>query len=404
MLLLLSAAVVAAQCTGPSSPGVSICSPPNGAKVSFGDETPFVVVSAAGKNTNGTNGMDVWLDGTKLGFFDGTTVNLRYVPAIPGSHELDIFAVGLDGELQLARSFFVVSGGGACPAPGPPGVSICLPANGRPLTSPFDISAAGTNSSGTAGLDVWMDGTKLGFFANTNVKVFGQKASPGPHELDIFAVGLNGELKLQKSFFTVLSAAVCPIPGSPAVNICAPAGTSLVEPFTISAAGRNTNLTNGMDVWLDGTKLGFFANTMTVNINNVSSLGDFFCCHQLDIFAVGADGELILQSLPFARVSISESCIFPNSPGVNICSPTSTGVHRAYTPLFIRALGRNSTTTAGMDVWIDGTKIGFYPDTLLQISVESGAALEEGNHRLDIFAVGVDGELQLGTVTYHISP
>jgi hypothetical protein len=228
-LLCLSAAVAAAQCSGPSSPGVNICSPPSG---SMRVSSPFVI-SAAGKNTNGTDGMDVWLDGRKLGFFAGTTtVNIANATALSGSHELDIFAVGVDGELKLQRSFFVVSGGGGCSAPASPGVKICVPANGTPVGEPFEISAAGRNTNGTAGLDVWLDGAKLGFFGNTNVKILGDNrqlfAEVGPHRLDIFAVGVDGELKHRSSSFTELPAAVCPAPGSPGVNICAPANGSRV--------------------------------------------------------------------------------------------------------------------------------------------------------------------------------
>jgi hypothetical protein len=310
--------------------------------------------------------------------------------------------VGVDGELQHTRSFFIVAAGGGCPAPASPGVNICVPANGTPAAAPFDISAAGMNSNGTAGLDVWLDGTKLGFFANTNVKILGQKVSPGSHELDVFAVGVDGELKLQSSFFTVLPGPACPIPGSAAVNICSPAsGSSVTLPLTISAAGRNTNGTDGMDVWLDGTKLGFFANTTTVNLNwapDVLPDGRPINpgTNQLDIFAVGVDGELILQSSLF---NLSSGCATPDSPGVNICSPTSLLGLLSVVPIV--AVGRNSTATVGMDVWIDGTKIGFFPGNTVNTTVPAGHL---GDHRLDIYAVGADGELELTTVTFHISP
>jgi hypothetical protein len=366
-------------------PGV-LCSPANGSSAAL----PFAIFANGTFNPNGTAGMDVWLDGFKLGFFANTTnVNIN-AAAAGGPHQLDIFAVGVNGEKNLQSSVFTVLAPD-CNTPASPGVNICSPGNGSTKASPMNIVALGRNSGPTDGMDVWLDGSKLGFFQGNTVAMTNVKAGIGSHRLDIFAVGVDGELKLQSSFFTVVP---CAFPAS-GVHICSPANGALVRsPFTITAAGRNINGTDGMDVWLDGTKLGFFADTTTVNLDNVkASLGR----HQLDIFAVGVDGEKKLQS------SVFNACPIPDSPGVNICAPASGSTQEF--ALNITAAGRNSGPTAGMDVWMNGRKLGFFPGNFVDtILIPPGFGGQPLSAQLDIFAVGVDGELQLSSVVFTFNP
>src|SRR5689334_6445899 len=132
LVLGLPTAASAQSCAQPSSPGVNICSPLNGSTV-----TSPVTISASGRNTNATAGLDVWLDGKKVGWYTGTTVNIQ-VTAATGQHQLDIYAVGVDNELQEKTVVFTVgstttgggTGGGTtgtCTAPSTPGVNICSP-------------------------------------------------------------------------------------------------------------------------------------------------------------------------------------------------------------------------------------------------------------------------------------
>jgi hypothetical protein len=151
-------------------------------------------------------------------------------------------------------------------------------------------------------------------------------------------------------------------------------------------------------VWLDGTKLGFLSGTTTVNYDNVPRALNPGS-HRLDIFAVGVDGELKHRSSSF---NLSLDCATPDSPGVNICSPSPFVPSCDFLegcPISIRAVGRNSTTTAGMDVWIDGTKLGFIPGNRVDTSFPFTPS---NSHQLDIYAVGVDGELKLTTLRFFV--
>jgi PKD repeat protein len=277
----------AGSCVAPTSPGVNICSPLNGSTVA----SPFTI-QAAGKTTNTTDGMDVWLDGNKLKWFLGATSIDFTASASDGTHRLDIYAVGVDGEKKLSTSTFTVSsagGGGTsqCPIPTSPGVTICSPLSST-TSSPLNILASGRDSVTTAGMDVWMDGIKLKWFAGSNTADLTVNASAGTHLLEIYAVGTNGELQKGSVTFTITASTTCAVPSSPGVNICSPVNNSTVaSPIHVWAAGRDHVTTDGMDVWLDGRKLGFFAgNIVDISVANVGPGS-----HQLDIYAVGVDGE-----------------------------------------------------------------------------------------------------------------
>jgi PKD repeat protein len=266
------------SCPQPSTPGVNICSPLNGTSVSAA-----FTISAAGRNTNGTTGMDVWLDGKKLGWYDDATSIDVPATASAGPHQLDIYVIGFDGELKAARSSFAVT---TCAIPSSPGVNICSPVGGGTYGSEVRILASGSDSVATAGMDVWIDGAKLAWYLGKQSVDITTNLSAGSHLLDIYAVGINGELQKGSVKFFV---GACTMPSSPGVNICSPANNSIVgTSFHIYAAGRDNTTTAGMDVWLDGSKLGWYlSNTVDVEVNDVA-LG----LHQLDIYAVGVNGEL----------------------------------------------------------------------------------------------------------------
>ncbi len=303
------------SCPQPASPGVNICSPTRGSTVT----SPFTV-SASGKNTNGTAGIDVWLDGNKVGWCGGTnTINIQ-VSAGNGSHQLDIYSIGNDGEKQLSSVIFTVgsstSGGGggggggtgACTAPASPGVNICSPTNGSTVSSPVTITAAGTNNGSTEGMDVWIDGHKLGWFGGTNQVNTQATLGAGTHQLDIYAVGTNGDLQKSTVVFTVSGTTSggggggggttsCGPPSTPSVVICSPAnGSSVSSPVQITAYGMNNGSTDGMDLWIDGQHTpGWFGGTTSVSTSVNLGAGT----HQLDVYASGTNGDLQKATVVF---------------------------------------------------------------------------------------------------------
>lgn len=152
--------------------------------------------------------MDVWLDGKKVGFYPGTTVNIQ-VSAGTGSHQLDIYAVGTNGELQEKTVVFTVGtssgggGGSTCSARTTPGVTICSPADGSTVSSPVQIEAYGMNSGTTDGMDVYIDGHHTGWYGGTTHLSISVALGSGSHQLDVYAVGTNGELQESTVHFSV---------------------------------------------------------------------------------------------------------------------------------------------------------------------------------------------------------
>ena len=277
------------NCAVPTSPDVNICSPRPGDSVT----SPFNV-SAAGNNPGGTQGIDVWLDGNKVGFFPGNHADTQ-VSAGPGSHQLDVFARANDQSIIKRTVTFTVTGG-TCGVPASPGVNICAPANGATVDSPVTITAYGKNTVATAGMDVWVDGSKLGWYANTNTVNAQSAMSPGTHRLDVYAVGTNGEKLRSTSIFTVGGGApACSLPASPGVHICSPTeGQTIVgQEVHVAASGRNNNIpTQGIDVWLDGNKYNFYlGDHIDITIYPVGP-GN----HQLDIFAISQGGTDVQKS------------------------------------------------------------------------------------------------------------
>ena len=301
--------------------------------------------------------------------------------------------------------FTVAARAQSCPQPSSPGVNICSPTNGATVGSPFTISAAGRNSNATAGMDVWLDGHKVGWYTGTSVNIQ-VTAATGQHQLDIYAVGVDGELQEKTVIFTVGSSTggggptACPAPSNPGVNICSPLnGSTVTSPVTISATGLNSGSTSGMDVWIDGQKFNWYGGATTVNAQATLAAGT----HHLDIYAVGTNGELQEKTSIFTVGSSTSgggtggsggstgSCTQPASAGVNICSPSNGST--VTSPVTISAAGRDNSATQGMDVWIDGVKFNWYGGTN---TVNAQATLAAGSHELDIYAVGTNGELQEG--------
>lgn len=245
------------SCPAPDAfTGISVCSPGSSASsspVHFG-------IGAAGQTL--MRKVEVWVDGTKMGqqlvknfshyaYFD------QDLSLSNGSHTVDVYAAGYDNLLEH-KSFQVPvgsSGGGSCPVPSTPGVNICSPANGSTDTSPVHILASGKNTGTTAGMDVWLDGSKVGWYAGTNTVDIQDYVAPGSHRLDIYARGTNGELQEATSYFTVPSNTNCPAPSSSGgIDLCSPVnGSTVSSPVHVIATGGSA--VDTIEVWIDGNKI-----------------------------------------------------------------------------------------------------------------------------------------------------
>lgn len=189
---VLSAAVPAfgQTCSEPASAGVNVCSPGQGENV-----TPPVTFIAAGTGASGSvNHLELWIDGTKIGNYSGSTMDASVAEAV-GSHTATVIEVDSKGDYVKSApvTYAVGETSGGCTAPSSPGVSVCEPAQGSAVASPVKFDAAGTGASGAVNhLELWIDGTKIGNYSgdsmDTNVTV-----ATGSHAAQVVEVDSEGD-------------------------------------------------------------------------------------------------------------------------------------------------------------------------------------------------------------------
>ncbi|MGA8108630.1 MAG: FG-GAP-like repeat-containing protein [Acidobacteriaceae bacterium] len=144
-------------CSGPSSPGVNVCSPLGGQTVS----SPVPVI-AAGTGASGTvNHLELWIDGSKQGNYSGASMNAS-VPLASGSHAITVVEVDSKGAYVKSNVVNITVGSGPCQAPSTPGVNVCSPTQGAKVGSPVTVTAAGKGVSTVDHLELWIDGSKIG--------------------------------------------------------------------------------------------------------------------------------------------------------------------------------------------------------------------------------------------------
>ena len=143
------AAAAWSQCNNPTSPGVVICTPTNGATVVYAPEISIRSTPAQGATISAfrlyDNNVDV-VDGSPgqsgediydFGIFDGF-------------HHFVVNAWDSEGHLyQASTSVFITGlGYGPCSIPKSPGINFCIPPSGAvvPVNAPADVSATGTSA------------------------------------------------------------------------------------------------------------------------------------------------------------------------------------------------------------------------------------------------------------------
>lgn len=248
----------AATCDAPSSPGVNVCSPTSGETV-----TSPVTFIASGTGASGTvNHLELWIDGTKIGNYDGSTMEAS-VAEPDGSHTATIIEVDSDGNYVKSAPVTYTVATGSCSAPSSPGVHVCSPAAGETVTSPVTFSASGTGASGTVNhLELWIDGAKIGNYDGSTMDT--KVSEPdGSHTATVIEVDSDGNyVKSTPVTYTVgTGSGSCAAPTSPGVDVCSPkAGATVSSPVTFIASGTGASGTvNHLELWIDGTKIGNYS-------------------------------------------------------------------------------------------------------------------------------------------------
>lgn len=97
-------------CTAPSSPGVHVCSPANGST----DTSPVDFIASGTGASGSVNHLELWIDGNKIGNYDGSTMNAN-VTVAAGSHTAQVVEVDSKGNYVKSSpvTFTVSSGSGS---------------------------------------------------------------------------------------------------------------------------------------------------------------------------------------------------------------------------------------------------------------------------------------------------
>ncbi len=175
-------------CAAPSSPGVNVCSPSQGATVS----SPVTVI-AAGKGASGSvNHLELWIDGSKIGVYSGATMNAS-VPLAAGGHAITVIEVDSKGAYVKSSIVDVTVGSsGPCAVPSAPGVNVCSPTQGATVGSPVTVIAAGKGASGSVNhLELWIDGSKIGVYNGATMDASVPLAA-GSHAITVIEVDSKG--------------------------------------------------------------------------------------------------------------------------------------------------------------------------------------------------------------------
>ena len=184
-------------CVAPNSfRGINVCTGAAGSTAA----SPVHFSIGAATMTPGRK-VEVWVDGVKkaeqlkkqfsrYAFFDGD------IPLTAGSHNVSIFAAGVDNLLQKKSFTFTVgSGGSTCTPSSSAATVICFPTNGSTVSNPVNASSKGGSS--VKNMEIWVDGTRRAVSSGNSISVT-LTLSAGSHKLTAF--GKNGS--------TVLSSAV----------------------------------------------------------------------------------------------------------------------------------------------------------------------------------------------------
>ena len=182
------------------------------------------------------------------------------------------------------------------------------------------------------------------------------------------------------------------------IAVCGP--TSMVgatSPVNLSFAGTDESPGRGMEIWVDGKKLA-------ENLKQTYSYHDFVQAsvpmdngqHQVDVFSVGWEGSLLLDSFPLLLEATRAQCRRWRAAA---CSPLGNAELPAGQPVLAYAAGavQSGDGIVRMEVWADGVK---EYSTFGQNTLKTELNVGPGWHQFAYFIVDSGGGKQL--VLYYV--
>lgn len=176
------------QCPAPSTDGINVCSPTEGANV-----TSPVSILATATVSGGVYRFELWSGSTKLVNVRNSGVMDQSLSLAPGSYHLIFNAYNTAGtHVYATLDITVGGGGGSCSAPSSNGINVCSPNEGDTVASPVPISAAATLSTGVYRFELWSGSTKLASVSNSGFMDQSVSLAPGSYSLIFTAYDTAG--------------------------------------------------------------------------------------------------------------------------------------------------------------------------------------------------------------------
>jgi phospholipase C len=264
-------------------------------------------------------------------------------------------------------------------------VTVCTPANGATVTSPFEVSAAATDSATVAAMQIYLDGVKIFSVAASSFDTT-VTASVGTHRLTVKAWDSAG------SFSQVLSITVSSGGGGGGSVSVSPTSlvfgnqtvgtTSAPQPVTLSNTTSNTVTISSISISGDfgqGNNCGssVAANgSCTINVTfSPSTTGSRSGTLSIDDSAGTQTVSLVGTGGTSTSCSLSSA-----NPSVTICQPANNA--NVTSPVQIIAGTTDSHTVIAMKIYVDGVSQFFTSSN----AIDTSLPMSLGTHRITVKA------------------
>lgn len=187
-------------CAAPSSRGLNICTPQDGATVT----SPVQISAAANGGSSNITGMKIYVDGSQKAQSSSNTIQAS-VSLAAGQHSITVRAWDATGAWVDKTIFITVSGtSGACTPQSSAGVKICSPPAGSVIPAgSVRITAETTSSSPVIATKVYIDGVVKRSESDGSIDYTQTLTVPGERRLTVKSWTQSGTILSKTIVFTI---------------------------------------------------------------------------------------------------------------------------------------------------------------------------------------------------------
>ncbi len=227
-------------------PTVSLTNPANGSTVSG-----TLTITTAASDDIGVASVEVFVDGTSLGFDTGAGVVWNTATVADGSHTISATATDTIGQTATASITVTVANG----VDDPPTVAITFPTRGSTVSGVITITTTSSDDFGVVSVQVLVDGVSIGFDTGSGVAWDTTAVGNGPHRIQARATDTAGQTTTRGTRVTVDNTTT---DTPPTVAITAPNdGATVSGTITVTTSSSDDVGVTSVEVLVDGVSIGF---------------------------------------------------------------------------------------------------------------------------------------------------